>query len=191
MAVGCELWKHRCSSGILESSLQRTTTVPPLPHAASSRRFLTPLPHAASSRRFRWTSPASRTIASRFKSVTMERSSSASNRRVKNATDSRTPCFHSAAATRNTPTGSAACNSSRKLRRQVVAVPHAAGLDARLCTSGRRPPSKNRQVVAAPHAAGLDARLRTSGRRPPSKNRQDAGVLRAISRWPANSRSTR
>jgi hypothetical protein len=60
MAVGCELWKHRCSSGILESSLQRTTTVPPaparrfltpLPHAASSRRFLTPLPHAASSRR--------------------------------------------------------------------------------------------------------------------------------------------
>jgi hypothetical protein len=48
MAVGCELWKHRCSSGILESSLQRTTTVPPAP----ARRFLTPLPHAASSRRF-------------------------------------------------------------------------------------------------------------------------------------------
>ena len=49
MAVGCELWKHRCSSGILEQSLQRTTTVPPLPHAASSRRFLTPVPMDISS----------------------------------------------------------------------------------------------------------------------------------------------
>jgi hypothetical protein len=45
MAVGCELWKHRCSSGILESSLQRTTTVPPAP----ARRFLTPLPMDISS----------------------------------------------------------------------------------------------------------------------------------------------
>lgn len=45
MAVGCELWKHRCSSGILEQSLQRTTTVPPAP----SSRFLTPVPMDISS----------------------------------------------------------------------------------------------------------------------------------------------